>query len=472
MLQSRAILARLWIAVAAVVGGVMIAERAGRGETLWLGIVGVIALTVRRPKAISLFGLVAGGIAAGILSAARFAPDTDIVQAAHSVPRCDIQGTVTDEAGGLGTLIRVETMRCGATEIRAGSVFVRRADLSLGSSVSGGGTLVPLGTDSFGRARARYGAAGELTNEDLETSPPTSPWWRAALTIRRSLTQVTDGLPSESGALLRGLTIGDVDDLSPDAIEMMRRAGLTHLVAVSGENVAIVLGVVSLAATALSHRIRVALCAAFLIFFVLVVGPEASVLRAAAMGGIGLVGLMLGRRTQPLYLLGLASLVLIVIRPLLVFSAGFLLSVAATLGIVLWADRIARRMPVPRPVAVPVSITAAAQLAVAPILIVLFRQVSVVGVLANVLAVPAVAPATVLGFVAATVGVVVPPLGRLAAAGAAPFAAWILLVADRLGSPAWASVALPSGAGVVIAVPLAVVAIRSVLAATGDNVAP
>ena len=431
---------------------------------------GVVATSIRKPAAVSLAGLVLTAGGAGVLSAARFAPDAELLAATHSVPRCRVAGEVADDAGGLGVLIRIDRLECSDGSISRGAVFVDDSSLVLGSSVTGMGTLVPLGDDPFGRARARYGAAGELVDPDLETSPPRSPWWRAAASVRRSLILVTRDLPEDAGALLRGLTIGDVDDVSPEVIASMKRAGLTHLVAVSGENVAIVLGVVSLLVTPLGHRVRVGILAAALAMFVLVVGPEASVLRAAAMGWIGLLGLVLGRRTEPLFLVGLAVLILVGFRPLLVGSAGFILSIAATIGIVLWASRVARWSRLPAAIALPVGVTTAAQVAVAPVLIVCFGQVSAVGIPANVLAAPAVPAATVLGFVAGAVGLVAPWAGTLVAAGAAPFAGWILFVARAFGSSPGATIALPAWVGLVAAVPILFLAVRSVALATGDNV--
>jgi competence protein ComEC len=440
------------------------------GCALALVIVGLAGTLIRKPRPASIVGLLLLCAGAGAISGSRFVPNPSIVGAAHSVPRCQIHGAVVDDAGGLGTLVSVHTLDCGAIVSNKGSVFLDGTGFRLGSGVTGWGTLIPLSDDSFGRARARYGAAGQLTRTDIDVAPPTSPWWRAAAYLRESLERATSEVPGEQGALLRGLTIGDVEDVSPGTLQSMKRSGLTHLVAVSGENVAIVLGVIALLVSPLSHRLRIAACAAALAMFVLVVGPEASVLRAAAMGWIGLLGLFLGRRTQPLYLVAIACLILIGIRPPLVGSVGFILSVAATIGIVLWAGTLADASRLPKAVALPVGVTAAAQIAVAPILIVSFGQISLVGLVANVLAVPAVAPATVLGFVAGGVGLVAPHIGALAAAGAAPFAGWILLVADRLGTPSWAMVEVPRWIGLAAAVPITIVAIRSIVAATGDTV--
>lgn len=226
----------------------------------------------------------------------------------------------------------------------------------------------------------------------------------------------------------------------------------------SGTNVTIVVGAAALAVSRLALRTRVIACAAALGLYVAVVGPEPSVLRAATMGGIALVALAGGRRTEPLHALGVALIVVLALRPGLVFSVGLHLSAAATAGIVLFAGRLARRMSgLPRAVALVLAVTLAAQVAVAPVLIGVFGELSVVAPLANLLAAPAVAPATVLGLGGAVAGSVWPAAGVLLARAAEPFVGWILAVGRTTGGWSGASLevprwwAWPLGAFVVVA---------------------
>jgi competence protein ComEC len=228
---------------------------------------------------------------------------------------------------------------------------------------------------------------------------------------------------------------------------------------VSGTNVAIVLGAVVLAAAPLPHKLRVVLCGLGLVLFVLVVGPEPSVLRAAVMGAIGLVALAWGRRAEPLHALGLALLVVLAFRPSLSSSVGLQLSVAATAGIVLWSPSLAHRLRVlPRVVALGLAATVAAQVAVAPLLVGTFGQLSLAGPLANLLAMPAVAPATVLGVGAALIGTVSELGGVAAARVAEPFSAWILFVGNGIGDLSWSAVELPRATAWMAAAPLLVAA--------------
>jgi competence protein ComEC len=131
---------------------------------------------------------------------------------------------------------------------------------------------------------------------------------------------------------------------------------------------------------------------------------------------------------------------------------GLHLSAAATAGIVLWARPLAASMQrLPGLVAVPLAVTIAAQVAVAPLLALTFEEVSVVAPAANLLAAPVVPFATVIGLGAGVAGAVMPAVGELIGALASPAAGWILFVSHSLGGVHWASADVPQWAGVVLA---------------------
>jgi competence protein ComEC len=235
----------------------------------------------------------------------------------------------------------------------------------------------------------------------------------AAEVVRNRFADATDGLPSDARGLLPGLVIGDTSRTPEDLDEAMLVTGMTHLSAVSGSNVAIVLAAaLGLAAfLGLRRRWRPPLAAVLLLLFVVLVRPEPSVVRAGAMGAVGLLGVSTSRRRAGLPALSVAVLTLLVWDPWLARSAGFSLSTLATLGLLLfagpWGAAIGRLLPTRiqcwgPALAVPV----AAQLMCAPIIVLLQSSVSVVGVVANLLAAPFLAPATVLGVATALVSVV------------------------------------------------------------------
>ncbi len=231
--------------------------------------------------------------------------------------------------------------------------------------------------------------------------------------LRRGLRSALDDAPADARGLLPGLVIGDTSRTPEDLTAAMRATGMTHLTAVSGSNVAVVTGLVlGLCVLAgVPRRWRPVLALAGLAGFVVLARPEPSVVRAAAMGAIGLIGLSRSRRSAGPPVLGAAIVVVLLLDPWLVRSFGFALSSLATLGLLLftrpWGDAIGARLPrrlagLGPALAIPV----AAQAMTAPLVVLLQGSVSVVGVLANLLAAPLVPLATVAGVAAALTSVV------------------------------------------------------------------
>ncbi|MFI7427573.1 ComEC/Rec2 family competence protein [Micromonospora sp. NPDC049836] len=292
------------------------------------------------------------------------------------------------------------------------------------------------------RGRLAEPRGGDLTAAVLTaTGPPTvrgrPPWvQRAAGALRAGLHRACEPLPDEPGGLLPGLVVGDTSRLPPAVVEDFRTTGMTHLNAVSGSNVAIVVGAVLLLArwARAGPRTAAVLCVLALVGFVILVRPSPSVVRAAAMGAIGLAALAAGRPRAALPALAAAVTVLLLVDPDLAGDPGFTLSVCATGGLLLfapgWRDAL-RRRGVPPGVAEALAVPAAAQLACGPVIAGLSGTVSLVAVPANLLAVPAVAPATVLGVLAAVVSPVWPAGAEFAAWLASWPARWLLLIAEQ-----------------------------------------
>jgi competence protein ComEC len=247
-----------------------------------------------------------------------------------------------------------------------------------------------------------------------------APAWPVAIR-RRALAAIGAALPPASAALLGGLLIGERTDLPRDIDEGFRRAGVYHVLAVSGFNVALLASSVFALLLAARAGRRIAALAAMLVVvgFALVAGPTPSVLRASIMGVLVLGAILLERDAAVLNSLALAALAILAARPADLLDPGFQLSFAATTGIVL--------APLPRgvlPGAVGVSV--AAQLAVLPITLSHFNQVSTIGALANLAVVPMAGVATVLGVTAVALDL----LGTWA--GVVLFdAVWPILIALR-----------------------------------------
>lgn len=225
-----------------------------------------------------------------------------------------------------------------------------------------------------------------------------------AADLRRGLVTSASGLPAPGAGLIPGLAVGDTSAVTAELDAAMKASSLSHLTAVSGANCAIVVGLAygAVAAAGGSRRSRICGGVAGLVGFVLLVTPEPSVVRAAAMAGIAMLGVLLGRTGAGIAVLSLAVSVLLIADPWLAGSLGFALSAVATGSLVLCArplaTGLARRMP--RALALALSVPLAAQLACGPLLVMITPTVPLYGVLANLLAAPAAPVATIVGLAA------------------------------------------------------------------------
>ncbi|MFI0409779.1 DNA internalization-related competence protein ComEC/Rec2 [Actinomadura sp. 3N508] len=278
---------------------------------------------------------------------------------------------------------------------------------------------------------------------------PPSTIQRAAEHVRARLRAASARLPPDQRGVLPGMVVGDTSLLDPALAEDFRAAGLSHLLVVSGANLAIVIGAVLglCRLTGLGRRRAPPVAVLAVLALVVVARPEPSVLRAAVMGLIGILALFTGRQRQGVPALAAAVLLLVLIDPGLARSYGFALSVLATAGLLVlappWRERLARRLP--GPLADALAVAAAAQLAVAPVLVMLSGEVGVVSVFANLLAAPAVAPATLLGALAAAVAPFSLPLAQLIVWPAGLAVGWIIRVARFAAALPYATIPWTSG---------------------------
>ncbi len=306
-------------------------------------------------------------------------------------------------------------------------------DLVVGRRLTMVGRLAPSGT------------AGEVATIDVvrrSTTRPAAWWWEASERVRAGVRDAVAHTGADQAALVPALVDGDDQRISDAVEEDFRRSGLTHLLAVSGTNLTIVLAVVLALARGIgvSRRLLVGLGLVSVTGFVLLARPDPSVVRAAAMGVVGLAALGIGSRGG-LRALAAAVLALLFVDPWLSRSAGFVLSVCATGGILIGAPPLARRLErwMPRWCALAVAVPVAAQLACTPAIAAISGEVSLVAVFANVLAGPMVAPATVAGLLGGLLDLVSDPLARFPGSVAGWCVTWILAVAHHAASLAGAS---------------------------------
>ena len=263
-------------------------------------------------------------------------------------------------------------------------------------------------------------AALLIVKQRVEVLTPASRWAKGLAHIRLGLRSATGG--QDAGALIPGMVIGDTSKQSVEFKNQMRRSGLTHLVAVSGANFAIVSAFVLWGMQFVFRKVnyRLIATAIALAAFIALVRPSPSVLRAAAMAAVLLVAFGTRQGRDPLPALGFAIAAVVILDPFQARDAGFALSVLATAGLLLLAPKIK-----PKFLAPPI----AAMAFCAPVIVALSGYISPVSIIANVLAAPAVAPITIVGFIAALISPFAPWLSHLLILCVKPLAIWIVWVA-------------------------------------------
>jgi len=340
------------------------------------------------------------------------------------------------------------TVAAGNSERLAVSAPVLVFDGAPAERVGIGSTLLLAGTLV---ATAPEDDVGFLVFADgparVEAPPPWFLDWANGL--RSSFSAAAGRLDGDGAALLPGLAIGDTSAVGEPLDQAMKATSLSHLTAVSGANCAVVIALIMLAGAmlGLSRGVRIGASVLVLCGFVVLVTPQASVVRAAVMAVIVLLATLGGRPVRGIPVLALASLVLLSIDPWLSRDYGFALSVLATGGLLVLTGPLSRLLQrvLPTGVAVVVAVPLAAQLACQPVLLLLNPAIPLYGVVANALAEPAAPFATVLGLLACVLLPVLPWVGGILTAVAWVPASWIAAVAGFFSGLPAAAIPWPEG---------------------------
>ncbi len=358
-----------------------------------------------RARRTLLVGLLAATVAGGAATAVALAvPERDRVAAwdvsggRALTAEVGITGkTVPTASGGARADAVLQVLRAGERAIRTSVpvtlLFDALPALDMGGAAVVEGTAFP----------ADPGERAVLVVRVAEVVAATAPTGPAAVTawLRDRTLAASEALPQPAAGLVPGLAVGDTRGVGAELDAAMKASSLTHLTAVSGANCAIVVGAGfwCAAAVGLGRAARVTVSLLLLSGFVLLVTPEPSVVRAAVMAGVAMLALLLGRAAAGLGVLCLSVAVLVVLDPWLALEVGFALSVAATAALLTLARPLARGLArwMPSPVALAIAVPLSAQLVCGPIIVLIAPQLPTYGVLANLLAAPAAAPATVLG---------------------------------------------------------------------------
>jgi competence protein ComEC len=294
------------------------------------------------------------------------------------------------------------------------------------------GRIRPPPDDDYGAYLARIGAAGTLRAEAVQVLPVEDSLGAWLEGLRRGAAAGLDrAMPEPEAGLAAGVLIGLRDRVDRGLAEDFTTAGASHVVAISGWNIAIVASTLAALAGGLQRRRRAVLTALAIVAYVAFVGPTASVVRAGVMAGVALLARELGRPGTAAAALGWACTVLLLVDPAYVDDAGFRLSVLATAGILAWGSPLTARLSGANPgrprrwVSEILGVSFAAQAATTPIVLLDFGRLSLVAPLVNLLVVPLVPPAMAAGALALVVGV--------AAGFGVPG-----VLATLVGLPAWA----------------------------------
>jgi competence protein ComEC len=292
----------------------------------------------------------------------------------------------------------------------------------------------------------------------------------------RALDGLGRGVPAREAELARGFVLGADEGIDSQTERDFRRSGLAHLLAVSGQNVTLLalLAMPLLAAFGIPLRERLLWILALIAVYVPLAGAGPSIQRAAVMGAAGLVATLSGRRSSRLFALALALLVTLALDPGIARDVGWQLSFAAVTGIFLLAAPVRRAIAgrtggsgPGRALAEGAAVTVAATLATAPLIAFHFETFSTTSLAANLLAMPAVAPAMWLGMASAAAAQVPGLPVEALNVPSALLLAYVAQVAAWCGRPGWAELQLSLGSAGLAVAYLVVAAVSAVALRSG-----
>jgi competence protein ComEC len=436
---------RLIYAVLGWCGGILIAAAApSQPPTDWLifslALLLAAGLVWQRPR-LRGFVLILAMLGAGGLRFSLVAESASIAR--YNGSSVTLKGVIAAEPDVRDTRVdlRVEVQNVtyrDQTLPAAGQVLVqapRSVDVEYGDRIAAAGRLVtPFTADTFSYRDylARSGVFSILQNADvfLMSEGNGSPVYAWLLALKDQARQfIAAALPDPAGALLTGMLLGDSRGLPPAVSDAFSATGASHVIAISGFNMAILSGVV----LRLLGRFRVPPRAAafigivILVIYTILVGANAAVVRAAIMSSMLMIAGLIRRRTFVPTSLAFVTLLMSLQNPKVLWDVGFQLSLFATLGLALFVDPLsrgfqrflARVFPERRAnllgdvLAEPFIVTLAAQIATLPIILLYFERLSLVSLAVNLLIIPAQPALLILGMVATLSAVVSPPLAQI-----------------------------------------------------------
>ncbi len=393
-------------------------------SALWIGALAMLSSLLARRSAVLVACLIVG-VTGGWRSQ---------VEWAHALPRnlgqytgwATVVGDPAPFGRGLRVTLEVDGQRFDAWTY--GSPRRRLVDRQAGELVfvQGHRRLI---TSNARRAQIRH-VVGNLDVSVVGDWFDGSPLYRTSSRVRTKLRRVAEStIGGDDAALFTGLVIGDDAREPVGMVDAFRASGLSHLTAVSGENVAFVLAAASPLLRRLRPWWRWAATVGLIGWFMMLTRFEPSVLRAGVMAMLGSSAFVLGRQQSVVRLLACTVAILVLVDPMLVWSVGFWLSTGATAGVCVVAPRLAEWLPGPQWLRVPMSVTLGAQAGVALPSWLVFHRLPLMSLPANLLAVPVAGFVMLFGIPAGLLSALVPPLAPALMAPCAMGTRWVATVA-------------------------------------------
>ena len=322
------------------------------------------------------------------------------------------------------------------TDLLVAATLPRYPPIEPGNRVTVDGTIEAPPDGPYGDYLQRIGVAGTLRSRSLELSPGGVSEPPSLERVRRAAgAALAAAIPEPEAGLAAGIVIGLRDRVDRDLAADFTTVGASHVVAISGWNIAIVAATVAALAGRLGRRRRSIVLVVAIVAYVLFAGASASVVRAAAMAGVVLVARETGRAGRAAAALGWAAALLLIADPGLVSDPGFQLSSLATAGILAWANGLQAALSrfaggrLPGWLAESLAVSLAAQAATLPVVLLAFGRLAIVSPAINLLIVPLVAPAMAAALIALIGGAVALAGGPAILATLAGLPAWALLTA-------------------------------------------
>jgi competence protein ComEC len=407
----------------------------------WLGIAAALAggaagswmLAGRRSGAVPLAMALGAAAVAARLALGPAAPPADASLPDGTGPwRASVESVAAPRRGEQPATLRLDD----PPDLRIAATLPRFPAVEPGFRIVVSGSLEPPPDDDpYGDYLRRIGVAGTLRSRALDIESTSTGSLDLERLRRGAGAALARAIPEPEAGLAAGILVGLRDRVDRELAAAFTLVGASHVVAISGWNIAIVAASVGALGGRLARRRRSLLTIGAIVAYVAFVGPSPSVVRAAAMAGVVLLARESGRAGRAAAALAWAAASILLVDPSLVRDAGFQLSTLATAGLLLWATPIgawlgrASAGRLPGWLIESLGVSLAAQAATLPVVLASFGRLAIVSPVVNLFVVPLVAPAMAAGAVALAAGLIV------LAPGVPP------VVATVAGLPAWACLA-------------------------------